>query len=42
VERSFAWLQNYRWLVVRYEVKDANFVGCMHLTCALILLRQLF
>jgi transposase len=40
VERLFAWLGNYRRLVVRYEVDVANFVGFIHLACVLILLRQ--
>lgn len=42
VERLFAWLQNYRRLVVRYEVLVDNFVGFVHLACVLILLRQFF
>ena len=40
VERLFAWLGNYRRLVVRYEVNVDNFVGFVHLGCVLILLRQ--
>jgi transposase len=42
VERLFAWLGNYRRLVVRYEVNVDNFVGFVHLGCVLILLRQIF
>jgi transposase len=42
VERLFAWLGNYRRLVVRYEVNVDNFVGFVHLGCVLILLRQFF
>ena len=41
VERLFAWLQNYRRLVTRYERRAANFAGFLHLACAIILLRHL-
>ncbi len=40
VERLFAWLQNFRRLVTRYERKAENFEGFLHIACALILLRQ--
>ena len=39
VERLFAWLQNFRRLVVRYEYNQENFLGFVHLGCILILLR---
>ncbi|ULH26781.1 IS5 family transposase (plasmid) [Leptospira weilii] len=39
IERLFAWLQNFRRLVVRYEYYDFNFDGFIALGCALILLR---
>jgi len=39
VERLFAWLQNSRRLVTRYERRAANFAGFIHLACMLILLR---
>lgn len=39
VERLFAWLQNSRRLVTRYERRAANFAGFLHLACAMILLR---
>lgn len=39
VERLFAWLQNFRRLVVRYEYHLENFLGFVHLGCILILLR---
>jgi transposase len=42
VERAFAWLQNYRRLVVRYEQHSVNFLGFVQLACVLILLRQGF
>jgi transposase len=40
VERLFAWLQNFRRLVVRYEGHLENFLGVVHLGCILILLRR--
>ena len=40
IERLFAWLQNFRRLVVRYERYADNFLG-MHLGCCLILMRHL-
>ena len=39
VERLFAWLQNFRRLVVRYEYHAENFLGFVHLGCIRILLR---
>ena len=39
VERLFAWLQNSRRLVTRYERRASNFAGFLHLACAMILLR---
>jgi hypothetical protein len=41
IERLFAWLQNFRRLVVRYERPAENFLGMLHLGCCLILLRHL-
>ena len=40
IERLFAWLQNFRRLVVRYEYKDQNFLGMAQLRCIVILLRK--
>ena len=40
VERLFAWLQNFRRLVVRYEHDVLNFLGFVHLGCIVILLRR--
>ena len=40
VERLFAWLGNYRRLVVRYEHKLENFVAFVKLGCIMILLRR--
>jgi transposase len=41
VERLFAWLQNFRRLVTRYEYYALNFLGFLWLGCILILLRHL-
>lgn len=40
VERLFAWLQNFRRLVTRWEHKAENFLGFLQLGCVVILLRQ--
>lgn len=42
VERLFAWLQNYRRILVRYEYYADNYLGFVHLGCAMILLRAYF
>ena len=42
VERLFAWLQNFRRLVTRWEYKDSNFLGFLQLACILILMRRYF
>jgi transposase len=39
VERLFAWLQNFRRLIVRYEYHVENFLAMVHLGCVKILLR---
>jgi transposase len=41
VERLFAWLGNFRRLVVRYERRVDNYLGLVHLGCIVILLRRL-
>jgi transposase len=41
IERLFAWLFNFRRLVVRYEYHAENYLGFLHLACAIILLRHL-
>jgi len=41
IERLFAWFQNFRRLVVRYERFAENFLGMRHLACCVILLRGL-
>ena len=40
VERLFAWLQNYRRLVVRYEYHLKNFLAMIQLGCIVILIRR--
>ncbi|MCL4283434.1 MAG: IS5 family transposase [Flavobacteriales bacterium] len=42
VERCFAWLNNFRRTVVRYEYHSINFLGFVQLACAMILMRKLF
>jgi transposase len=41
VERLFAWLGNFRRLVVRYEWRADNYLGFVHVACMVILLRYL-
>jgi transposase len=41
IERLFAWLFNFRRLVVRYEYHAENFQGFLQLGAAVILLRHL-
>src|SRR5215216_4596783 len=41
IERLFAWLGNFRRLVVRYERRVENFLGFVHLGCIIILLKRL-
>ena len=40
VERTFAWLQNFRRLVVRWDRKLTSYQGFFHLACLMITLRQ--
>jgi transposase len=37
IERLFAWFQNYRRLVVRYEYKAAHFLAFIRLACIMLL-----
>lgn len=41
VERTFAWVGNFRRLVVRYEHKLSMYQAFFHVACLLITLRQL-
>ena len=40
IERLFAWLHNFRRLVVRYDRHAENFLGFVHLGCICILFRH--
>ena len=42
IERLFAWLQNFRRVLVRFDCHDANYLGFVHLACIVILLRNYF
>jgi len=41
-ERSFAWIDKFRALLIRYDRKDTNFLGGHHLAFAMINLRHIF
>lgn len=41
IERLFAWLKNFRRLLLRWERHSNNFLGMVQLACMLILLRHL-
>jgi len=41
IERLFAWLGNFRRIVVRCERSALNYLGFVHLVCILVLLRQI-
>jgi transposase len=41
IERTFAWLQNYRRLAIRYERKPQIFQAFVHIACLLITLKRL-
>ncbi|MEE9240704.1 MAG: IS5 family transposase [bacterium] len=40
VERTHAWLQNYRRVLVRYERLASLYLGFVHLACALVVLKK--
>lgn len=40
IERLFAWLHNFRRLVIRWEYHEANFLGLVQLGCLLILMKN--
>jgi transposase len=42
IERLFAWLGNFRRIIVRYEYHSDNYLGFVLLGCMLILLRNYF
>ena len=41
VERTFAWLSNYRRIAQRWEVIGKNFLGFVHLAAAMFCFRRL-
>ncbi len=42
VERLFAWLQNYRRILVRYDRFLENYLAFVHLACIVIFIRNYF
>jgi transposase len=40
VERTIAWLQNYRRLCIRWEKSTTMFAGFLHLTCSLLIIKE--
>ncbi len=40
IERLWAWMKNYRRLLIRYERHACNFLGMVQLFCVLTLLRH--
>lgn len=40
IERLFAWIQNFRRCIVRYEYHQLNFEAFLRLACIIILLRR--
>ena|SRR5271157_733721 len=40
IERLFAWLHNFRRLVIRWGYHEANFLGMLQLSCVLIVMRN--
>jgi transposase len=39
VERTHSWLNRFRRLLIRWEKKVANYLGMLHLACAIITFR---
>ena len=42
VERSISWLKNFRRICIRWEKSDCLFQGFLHLSCSLLLLKEVF
>jgi transposase len=42
IERLFAWLQNFRRVLVRFDYHDDNYLGFVHRACIVVLLRNYF
>jgi len=41
-ERSFAWIDKFRALLIRFDRKDTNFLGAHHIAFSMINLRHVF
>ena len=41
-ERSFAWIDKFRALLIRFDRKDAHFLAAHHIVFAMINLRHIF
>jgi transposase len=41
VERTHSWMNRYRRILIRWEKKAENYIGLLHLACALITFRAL-
>ena len=41
VERTQSWMNRFRAILIRWEKKPANYLGWVHLVCALITFRCL-
>ncbi len=39
VERTHSWMNRFRRILIRWEKKPANYLGLLHLVCALITYR---
>ena len=41
VERTHSWMNRFRRILVRWEKKAENYIGMIHLVCAIITIRHL-
>ena len=40
VERTHSWMNRFRRVLIRWDKKVRNYLGCLHLACAYITYRQ--
>lgn len=40
VERTHSWLNRFRRILIRWEKKAENYLGLLHLTCAIVTYRR--
>lgn len=40
VERTHGWMNRFRAILIRWEKKDANYLGLLHLVCAHVAFKQ--